>query len=94
MNWLGNFFRGMLPNCKEAVRLQSEAMDRPLPFGRKIGLRLHLLICKWCRRYGRQIAFLRTAAHAHNVLERAQPGQALSAEAMQRIKDKLSAEGK
>ena len=48
-------------NCREASRAQSEAMDRPLPFTKAAGLRFHLLICRWCRRYGRQIHFLREA---------------------------------
>jgi hypothetical protein len=52
----------LLLNCRAAARLQSEGLDHPLSTGKKIGLWLHLLICKWCRRYGRQIRFLRDAA--------------------------------
>jgi len=39
------------PGCREASRLQSEALDQPLSLPQRLGLRLHLLICKWCRRY-------------------------------------------
>lgn len=49
------------PTCREAVRLQSDSLDRTLPFPERLGLRLHLLLCKWCRRYARQIRFLREA---------------------------------
>ena len=47
------------PNCKEASRLQSAALHEPLPFSRRLGLRLHLRLCNWCRRYGKNIRFLR-----------------------------------
>ena len=53
------------PTCREATRLQSEALEHPLAPMRRLGLWLHLLICKWCRRYGRQVRFLRQAAHEH-----------------------------
>jgi len=77
------------PNCREAVRAQSEAMDHPLPPTRRLGLRLHLLICKWCRRYSEQIRFLGKAAHEHpDELIEAGP-EKLSAEARARIKQEL-----
>ncbi len=77
------------PGCKTAARLQSEALDRKLPLRQRLGLRVHLLLCKWCRRYGKQIAFLRNASHEHPD-EMAEPiPQKLSAEARDRIKQKL-----
>jgi hypothetical protein len=48
-------------NCKEASRLISQQLDRPLPLGRRIVLRLHVLMCYACRRFQRQTAFLREA---------------------------------
>jgi hypothetical protein len=84
MNWLTNAIRALSPNCKEAIRLQSEALDHPLPPLRRIGLRIHLALCVWCSRYAKQIKFLRTAAqhcdHDHA------PEQPLPAEARERIK--------
>jgi hypothetical protein len=77
------------PNCREAVRAQSEALDHPLPPARRLGLWLHLLICKWCRRYGEQIRFLGEAAHKHpDELMETMP-QKLSADARERIKQQL-----
>ena len=56
---------------------------------RKFGLQFHLLLCKWCRRYGQQIRFLRRAAHDHpDQLQEAAP-QNLSPEARERIKHSL-----
>ena len=79
----------LLPSCREASRLQSEALDKELSFPRRLGLALHLMVCKWCRRYGRQVRFLRDAAHEHpENLSEAVP-QKLSAEARERIKQRL-----
>jgi len=73
------------PNCREAVRAQSEARDHPLLPARRLGLWLHLLI--W--RYGEQIRFLGEAAHEHpEELAEAGP-QKLSTEARERIKQQL-----
>ena len=95
MTWLKRLMKALSrgiadlsPNCKEAVRLQSDALDQPLPFRKRIGLGIHLLLCKWCRRYGRQILLLRTACKRCSDHEHLPP-QTLSAEARQRIKDKL-----
>src|SRR5947207_4888101 len=96
MNWLVNIAKTLLRGfadlslgCKTATRLQSEALDRKLPSRQRFGLRVHLLLCKWCRRYGKQITFLRNAAHEHPD-EMAEPvPQKRSAEARDRIKQKL-----
>jgi hypothetical protein len=76
-------------NCRQASRAQSEQLDHPLPRATRIGLWLHLLICKWCRCYGKQIRFLRQAAHEHHEeLTDAAPQQ-LCSEARERIKRRL-----
>lgn len=49
---------GILPDCKEATRLISRALDGPLPFGRRMRLSLHLLWCDACRRFERQATVL------------------------------------
>lgn len=48
-------------SCKDSSRLMSEAEDRRLGFGERVGLRLHLAICSGCRNAARQFAFLRRA---------------------------------
>jgi predicted anti-sigma-YlaC factor YlaD len=52
---------GLLFTCKEASRLISRELDGPLPFGRRLRLRLHLLECNACRRFLRQVEYLRVA---------------------------------
>ena len=96
MNWLVKIVKivvsglvDLSPGCKTATRLQSEALDRKLPLRQRFGLRFHLLLCKWCRRYGKQITFLRNAAHEH-ADELAKPlPRALLTEARERIKQRL-----
>lgn len=46
-------------NCRQAAELMSLRMDKDLPLPRKIGLRLHLMMCAGCRNYSRQMDFLR-----------------------------------
>jgi len=100
MNWLTDtakaLTRGMGDlslSCKAATRLQSEALDHELPLRQRFGLRVHLMLCKWCRRYGKQITFLRKTAHDHPD-EMAEPvPQKLSNEARERIKKELQTGG-
>jgi hypothetical protein len=77
------------PNCREASRLQSEALDHPLPLLKRFGLRVHLLLCQWCRRYGKQIRFLREAAHEHPDEVNEAASHKLSPEARERLKQSL-----
>lgn len=49
----------MMLSCREATRLMSESMDHPLPLGRRVALRVHVSLCRFCRRYLAQVCFLR-----------------------------------
>lgn len=52
-------------HCLESARLLSERRDHPLPPGKRLGLRLHLLICSLCRAYRTQLeAVCRISHHA------------------------------
>ena len=87
---LNQGFRTLMPTCRQTARLQSDALDRPLPLSKRIGLVFHLLVCRWCRRYGKQIRFLRQAVHEHHdEVAEATPRQ-LSPEASERLKRTLS----
>lgn len=50
-------------NCKQAIRMMSEEMERELPFGERAALRLHTVLCIGCRNYRRQMAILRAACN-------------------------------
>jgi hypothetical protein len=92
MNFWRKFISGckaISPDCREASRAQSEALDHPLPPSTRLGLSLHLVLCKWCRRNAQQIRYLRGAAHEH-AEELADAGsQKLSGDARERIKQRL-----
>jgi hypothetical protein len=45
--------------CKEVTRMVSESLDRKLPLYQRIGIRIHLLMCKFCSRFKKQLLFLR-----------------------------------
>jgi len=92
MNWfqkLKTNVAAFMMNCRAASRAQSELLDHPLPRATRAGLWLHLLMCKWCRRYSQQLQFLHKSCQAHEEkLTQAAPGQ-LSTAARERIKQRL-----
>jgi predicted anti-sigma-YlaC factor YlaD len=52
----------MILTCKEATRLVSQGLDRPLGFVERLRLRLHLAMCDGCRNFKVQMRVLRKAA--------------------------------
>lgn len=48
-------------SCQHASRLLSQRADAPLPFGKRIKLRIHLSVCDACRNVARQFDALRLA---------------------------------
>jgi len=44
--------------CRQATQLLSEKQDRSLLWRERSDLQLHLLVCRSCRRYGKQIKTL------------------------------------
>jgi len=55
----------ILLSCKKASHLLSEAQDRPLNLGERLRLDMHLAICKGCRNYRQQMAFIRRACQGY-----------------------------
>jgi hypothetical protein len=88
MRWLG----ALSYSCKEVTRLQSVALDGRLSLPDRMSLRCHLLLCKWCRRYGRQIKFLRAVAREDAQDGHPAPARGLSPEARERIQQRLRSE--
>lgn len=79
-------------SCKDVTRLLSESMDRSLPLGKRIGVRLHLLMCRFCVRYKRQLLLIRETVRRIVTEEDAPgapPGELLSEEAKERIRRSL-----
>jgi predicted anti-sigma-YlaC factor YlaD len=72
-----------MPSCKQITELASKQLDKPLSRWQKWQLRLHLLICRHCRRYVKQMRFLqRISSHLPTT-------QVLSAEARERIANNI-----
>ncbi len=79
-------------SCKEVSRLVSDSMERELPLRKRISLRVHLMMCKLCKGYKRQILFLRDAMRHYTASldsDTPQPKEALSPEARKRIQNAL-----
>ena len=51
-------------SCKEVSKLVSEGLDRDMTFRERMGVRLHLMMCRGCSRFLKQIRFLRKLAHS------------------------------
>lgn len=79
-------------SCKDVTQMVSRSMDASLPLVLRARMRLHILFCKGCSRYERQLLLLRDlfrrpeAAHA---LSEARGGGALSEAARERIRRSL-----
>ena len=77
------------PSCAEMSRLTSRALEKPLTLKTRLKMRLHFVICSWCRRYFEQINFLHEAAPRLGLELGELPAGGLSAEAKQRIMRRL-----
>ena len=89
-NYRGLLMNHLKFNCKEATRLVSESLDRKLPFHQRIGIRIHLLMCKFCSRYEKQLMFLRKTSRTQKMYEEdTESYTSLPPEARKRIKNFL-----
>jgi hypothetical protein len=77
------------PNCAEMSRLASRSLDQPLSLSTRLKMRLHFLICAWCKRYFKQLEFLHKAVLRFDKHVEILPDRDLSAEARQRIVRRL-----
>ena len=77
--------------CKEAVRLISEGLDRHLPWPARLGLKMHLLMCRRCSAYGRQLRGLTRLFHFRFAETRSteRSDETLAPETRERIKTAL-----
>jgi hypothetical protein len=51
----------LMMSCKDAAALLVAREDRPLGLGDKVGLRLHLLACKACPNFEKQLLIMRNS---------------------------------
>ncbi|MGR8981827.1 MAG: anti-sigma factor family protein [Gammaproteobacteria bacterium] len=72
--------------CKQVIDLASNSLETSLPLTTRWQFKLHLLMCKTCQRYLKQLQFMQKAAasindHCQAII--------LSDAARKRIRDKL-----
>lgn len=46
-------------NCKKVTRMVSDSLDHKLPLYQRFGIRIHLMMCKFCSRYKDQLLLMR-----------------------------------
>ncbi|MCW3463889.1 hypothetical protein [Chitinophaga nivalis] len=51
---MGKHHHTLFPCCKEATLLAEKRLQQPLPLKERVGLDIHLLLCRHCRRYVQQ----------------------------------------
>jgi len=60
-------------NCHDTTRLLSESRERPLTWRERMALRLHVMMCSGCRRFGQQVRLLAVAARRYRQDEKDSP---------------------
>lgn len=78
-----------MPSCREVAQRLSREQDELNRGGSRLALRMHLLMCRHCRRYDKQLQWLR--ANLRRALTRASRSR-LSPAARDRIRDRLARE--
>jgi hypothetical protein len=77
-------------NCKAVSQMVSESMDRVLPVHHRVLIWMHLMMCKYCARFKRQLLLIREICQSEVMT----PGESdttlvLPKEACDRIKQSL-----
>jgi predicted anti-sigma-YlaC factor YlaD len=72
-------------SCKQASEVISQSLDRKLTTVERFNLKLHLLICKYCRYFSQQLKTLRVAVKANLVALENDNTIEMSTEAKKRI---------
>ncbi|MCP4583099.1 MAG: hypothetical protein GY839_15930 [candidate division Zixibacteria bacterium] len=62
---LMNTMMPYMASCEEVAQLTSEAMDHKLSIKKRLRMRLHILFCQWCRKYGIQLNMIKQAARKY-----------------------------
>ena len=73
-------------NCKDVSHKISESMDMHLPYQQRLLIRFHLLMCRYCARFRRQLIFMKKLSRHKDATEKVPPSEmTLSAQARERI---------
>lgn len=76
--------------CQDISRKISQAMDTSLPLHQRMAIRIHLMMCRYCSRFHRQLHRLRRASRLTDISPpTGKPTEKLPDAAKARIKEKL-----
>jgi hypothetical protein len=75
--------------CKDAASLISQQDARKLSWAERAGLRIHLILCRACRRYLRSVRFLSLAMKGCGEDAASPAPEAMPAAARERIQKRL-----
>ena len=79
-------------SCKKITSMISESMDRDQSLYKRMGIRFHLMMCALCRRYRKQLLFIRSVLQQSDGVEDIFC-QSLPSDARKRIEEKINDEG-
>lgn len=48
-------------DCKQTSQLISQSLDRKLTLRERFALQLHLIVCKFCKRFSQQLQIIRVS---------------------------------
>jgi len=79
--------------CSDVSQLVSRSMDTPLPLYRRLGVRAHLMICRYCRLFQRQLFAIRRLSRdvSGDLIDGLRPNE-LSDDAKARMKKNIRSE--
>jgi hypothetical protein len=76
--------------CQDVSRKVSQSMDGSLAFHQHLAIRIHLMMCRYCRRFRRQLMMFRKISLFEDLEPpKGETPEKLSQETKARIKEKL-----
>ena len=79
-------------SCKDVSRLMSDSLEKQLPLSKRMGIRMHLMMCSVCRTARKQLLFVRQLLTGYDRwLEESGPEKdRLPADVAERIKNEMA----
>lgn len=86
-----NIFNHWSFKCEQVTQRISKALDDPPPLGERMGIMFHLMMCKYCARYEKQMHFIKKLMHLHAQDQKPDDSiPSLSPEARKRMKESIT----
>lgn len=77
-------------NCKDISHLVSQSMDEDLPLHRRAGIKFHLMMCRYCARYARQLDIIKQTIQSFSSVSSEPTIKSMSSERKEVLKEILS----